>query len=241
MPRRFIRSGSERVLSPSLNRLASTVREPRLAEQMGTINTASPGREWRLLLFHLIRGLRPAMCVEMGTALGMSAAFQAAALALNGRGRLVTAEGAPTFADAARQHLDALGLSAVKLVVGRFQDTLDGILREHRPVDYAFVDGHHDGDATVAYFKQFLPHLSDGALLVFDDILYYPSMQRAWRMMAAHPHVRVAVDLGRFGLCVVGAPGPSEWYDLRLAFLTPEVLRRYGQDATIRPRWRDRP
>ena len=138
----------------------------------------SLGYEWRLLLFHLIRGLRPAMCVEMGTALGMSAAFQAAALALNGRGRLVTAEGAPTFADAARQHLDALGLSAVRIVVGRFQDTLDGILREHRPVDYAFVDGHHDGDATVAYFKQFLPHLSDGALLVFDDILYYPSMQR---------------------------------------------------------------
>ena len=53
-------------------------------------------------------------------------------------------------------------------------------------------------------------------------------------MMAAHPHVRVAVDLGRFGLCVVGGPGPAERYDLRLAFLTPEVLRQlFAQDATI--------
>jgi hypothetical protein len=131
----------------------------------------------------------------------------AAALALNGRG-LVTAEGAPTFATA-RQHLDALGLSAVRIVVGRFQDTLDGILREHGRWTTRSSMG-----TTIATRPS--PTSSSScltrrtALPSSTTSLYYPSMQRAWRMMAAHPHVRVAADLGRFGLCVMGGPGPSE-------------------------------
>jgi hypothetical protein len=43
---------------------------------------------WSLLLFKLIRKFRPSICLELGTCLGISASFQAAALKLNGIGKI---------------------------------------------------------------------------------------------------------------------------------------------------------
>jgi predicted O-methyltransferase YrrM len=172
---------------------------------------ANPTRT-ALLLFHLIRGARPGTCLEMGTSLGITAAYQASALALNGAGRLVTLEGAETIAALARQNLASLGLEAT-VIVGRFQDTLDSVLREHGPIDFAFVDGHHDEGATIRYFDQLRPALAPRAVVVFDDIGWSDGMGRAWTAIAGHPEIGVAVDLGAMGVCVLGAPRrpPLEW------------------------------
>ena len=106
----------------------------------------------------------------MGAAVGISAAYQAAALALNGRGTFTTLEGAEPLADIARDNLRRLGLGMVQVVVGRFEDTLDAVLERRRPVDYVFVDGRHDRQATLAYFEQTSPFLAETAFLIFDDI-----------------------------------------------------------------------
>jgi predicted O-methyltransferase YrrM len=158
---------------------------------------------WCRVLFRLIRRTRPVSCVEMGTSVGISAAYQAAALELNGAGTLVTLEGAPAIADLARGHLGRLGLGRAEVVVGRFQDTLPGVLAARRPVDYVFVDGHHDEHATLGYFEQLLPFLADSALLVFDDIAWSDGMRRAWTAIARDPRVTSAVGLGPVGLCLI--------------------------------------
>lgn len=164
---------------------------------------ASKPRRWALLLFHLIRELRPEVCIEMGTAVGISAAYQATALRMNGRGRLITLEGARPLAELAARNMTALGLDNVRVVQGRFQDTLEEALRNNAPADYVFVDGHHDEEATLRYFARARPHLSPGALLVFDDIRWSPGMARAWSAIRRSPHTELAVDLGAMGLCVV--------------------------------------
>lgn len=161
---------------------------------------------WAVLLFQLVRRQRPERCLELGTCLGVSAAYQAAALEDNGGGRLVTIEGAPTLVEIARRALDDLGLLRAEVVTGRFQDVLEPVLEEHGPIDFAFVDGHHDEHATVSYFETIAPRLSPGALLVFDDIAWSPGMTSAWRRIAADERVGVAVDLERIGLCIVGEP-----------------------------------
>jgi predicted O-methyltransferase YrrM len=158
---------------------------------------------WCLLLFKLIRTMRPSSCLEMGTALGVSAAYQAAALRLNRHGSLVTLEGATSLADIARNNFQQLCLDTVEVVVGRFQDTLTNVLTNRQPVDYVFVDGHHDEQATLAYFEQILPFLAEEALLVFDDITWSEGMRRAWNTLAKDRRVDVTVDLGPVGLCVV--------------------------------------
>jgi predicted O-methyltransferase YrrM len=86
-----------------------------------------------------------------------------------------------------------------------FQDTLEPTLCDLAPVDYAFVDGQHDRDATLRYFDQLVPHAADQAVLVFDDIDYSRGMHDAWERISSHDRLRAAASLGRFGLCVVGS------------------------------------
>lgn len=160
---------------------------------------------WAALLFHLIRNLRPQSCVEMGTCLGVSAAYQTAALELNGAGCLHTLEGAPAFAEVARQNLERLGLAGrVRIYTGPFHETLAGVLREAGQVDCCFIDGHHDEAATVAYFDQVQPFLAPESLLIFDDIRWSSGMKRAWDRIREDARSSFWVDLGKVGLCVTG-------------------------------------
>jgi predicted O-methyltransferase YrrM len=158
---------------------------------------------WSLLLFKLIREFRPSTCLELGTCLGISTACQAAALKLNQQGRIVTLEGAESLASLARQHFQTLGLNNVGVVVGRFQDTLDKVLNEHGPIDYAFIDGHHDEKATLTYFNQIFPFLSERAVLVFDDISWSSGMKRAWSSLETDERVKISVNLLSLGICIV--------------------------------------
>lgn len=175
----------------------------------------SKSREWSALLFHLVRRLCPKNAIELGTCLGISAAYQAAALELNGAGTLTTLEGAPSFAQIATRNFERLGLGhRVRVIGGPFHETLDEVLRAGQ-VDYAYIDGHHDEDATVRYFEQFLPHLSANATLVFDDIAWSPGMARAWKRIRHHSRVAAAFDLESIGICLVG-PGPCLSRDLVL-------------------------
>ncbi|OGW74658.1 MAG: hypothetical protein A2Z72_01035 [Omnitrophica bacterium RBG_13_46_9] len=155
-----------------------------------------------LLLFRLVREFRPSLCLELGTGLGISAAYQTAALELNGHGRLVTVEGAENLASLARENFKRLGLNRVGVVVGRFQDKLDGLLREYAPVDFAFIDGHHYERATLSYFEKVLPFLSEGGLLVFDNIIWSKGMMRAWRKIASDRRIGLSIDLVKIGICV---------------------------------------
>lgn len=166
-----------------------------------------------LLLFRLVREFRPSRCLELGTNVGVSAAYQAAALALNGGGELHTVEGSQPLAELSRGYLASLQLPA-QVHAGRFADVLPGLLPRTAPLDYVFVDGHHDGPATVGYFAQIQPSLSPGALVVFDDVAWSDGMAEAWRTIQADPRVRVAVSFGIMGACLVGGEGERVRIDL---------------------------
>jgi predicted O-methyltransferase YrrM len=169
---------------------------------------------WTIALFEIVRHAGSRNALELGSAYGVSAAFQAAAIATNGGGRFTTIEGDPEQAKIAEANLAELGLD-VSIVVGRFQDVLAGVLDELAPIDYVFIDGHHERDATIAYFEQILPALGEGAIAVFDDISWSDGMRDAWGVVSRHPRVAVAVDLVAVGVCVVRAnPAEREAYRL---------------------------
>ncbi len=161
----------------------------------------SRSRLWNSLLFKIIRTFRPLMCVELGTALGISAAYQAAALEMNGTGKIVTLEGAEDLVPLAEANLKEVGLHAFTIVPGRFQDTLEGVLKKNAPIDFVFIDGHHEERATVRYVNQILPSLSDGAILIIDDILWSGGMARAWDTVRKGQNIKASVDLLNFGIC----------------------------------------
>ena len=76
-------------------------------------------------------------------------------------------------------------------------------------MDFAFIDGHHDEDATLSYFHQVLSSLSEHSVLVFDDIRWSAGMAGAWRAIVAHEHVELSLDLGKVGLCVLSKGSPA--------------------------------
>jgi predicted O-methyltransferase YrrM len=72
-------------------------------------------------------------------------------------------------------------------------------------IDFAFVDAEHQGDPTMSYFATMIPHLSPGAVVVFDDVTWGEEMKAAWRAIRRHSRLAVAVGLGRMGAVVVGS------------------------------------
>lgn len=168
------------------------------------VASASKPKGWAILLHHLVREFKPLSIIEMGTCVGISSCYMAAALRANGRGHLETLEGDPSTAELARATIAIMGYQElVSVNVGPFRDTLLPALQKYQPVDMVFVDGHHDGDATIAYFSEIRPFLSKGAIVVFDDIAWSHSMVAGWQAIAAHTDFGKAYDLGAMGVVVV--------------------------------------
>lgn len=170
---------------------------------------SSKGRREATFLYLLVREFRPLVALELGTNVGVSSAYQAAALRLNGGGTLKTLEASPYRLRLARRLHEKVGLAGeVTYGRGSFKDTLGQALRESGPIDYAFIDGHHDYQPTLDYFQTIRRGAKDGALIVFDDISWSRGMRRAWGEIKADRHVAVAADFGTMGVCVT-ARNPS--------------------------------
>lgn len=165
--------------------------------------TTSVSYPWTLLLFKLIREFRPSICLELGTSLGISAAYQAAALELNKQGKIVTLEGAESLVSLARENFKKISLNRVHIRTGRFQDILEKVLIEQGNIDFAFIDGHHDKDATLIYFEKIVPFLSDFAIAVLDDISWSKGMKEAWNIIRVDERVKVSVKLGNLGIIII--------------------------------------
>jgi len=129
---------------------------------------------------------------------------------------LITMEGAESLAAAARENLASLNLKEVTVVEGRFQDKLAGVLKRFGPIDFAFIDGHHDGPATLDYFQQIAPASGSGSWLVFDDIAWSEGMAAAWEKIRSDPRISVAVDLFKLGICRLGPAANRRYYRISL-------------------------
>lgn len=154
------------------------------------------------LLYLMLREFEPQHVLELGTNLGISSAYFAAALRLNGSGKVITLEASPYRQRIARELHDTLGLENVEYVEGLFTDMLAGVLEASPPFDAVFIDGHHQYQPTLDYFEAILEHTTDGALVIFDDIRWSDGMWRAWRKIMEHDQVVVTVDLRTIGVCV---------------------------------------
>jgi predicted O-methyltransferase YrrM len=159
---------------------------------------------WGVFQLRLARELAPASCIELGTGLGLSTAYQAAALELNGRGTLATLEGAQAWAAIAEEGLSTLGLAKRGEVrLGPIDDTLPEVARQMAPIDYAFLDADHSEEATLEHLEVILPHMSPQAVVLLDDITRDEEMRRAWTTISRRDYVTTSLPLGRMGVVVI--------------------------------------
>jgi predicted O-methyltransferase YrrM len=154
--------------------------------------------QWCRFLHTLVAFLAPATVVEMGTAVGMTAASMATALPADAR--MWTVDMRSGSAVHAAEIFRRVGVD-VGVVTGTFEDVLTDVLRNAAPVDLLYVDGHHDGQATLQYTEQAAPFLSERAVVVYDDIRWSPDMRGAWEEIREQGRWRWSADLNMVGVC----------------------------------------
>jgi predicted O-methyltransferase YrrM len=149
------------------------------------------------LLYRLAAHFKPRNMIELGTCLGITTLYLQKAAP---DARVYTMEGCPQTAGVAKETFKQAGLNDVELITGNFDDNLPGVINNLDQLDFVFVDGNHQKDATLKYFEWCLPKVHEDTLLIFDDIYWSEGMKEAWAQIKAHPQVTVTVDLFWIGL-----------------------------------------
>jgi predicted O-methyltransferase YrrM len=117
------------------------------------------------LLYSLVRAARPDTIVEFGLSMGISTLFLAAAVADNGRGRVITTELSTRKVELASAHLGEAGLlDRVEIRHGDALETLAGVAG---PIGVVLLDGWKDLYLPVLHLLE--PKLARGAIVVGDD------------------------------------------------------------------------
>lgn len=170
---------------------------------------ASKGPVWAELLYRVVRKARPRVILELGTNLGISSAYLAAA----GRShdaRVITLEGSSPQMALARSFHEELGLTNVIYEPGRFQKVLPRVLQNTPEIDFAFIDGHHQLEPTLKYFDLIYPRLSDEAIVVFDDINWSDGMIEAWHRLQSDARFALMIDIVNLGITVTKAHADNQ-------------------------------
>jgi len=149
------------------------------------------------LLYRLAADMQPRNMIELGTCLGITTLYlQNAAPGA----KVYTLEGCPETAGIAQESFKKAALNNIQLTTGNFDNTLPGVIDGLNELDFVFVDGNHQKDATLKYFEWCLPKVHEGTMLIFDDIYWSKGMKEAWETIKAHPEVTITVDLFWIGL-----------------------------------------
>ena len=149
------------------------------------------------LLFRCTQYFKPATILELGTSLGISTAYLSLG---NLNAEVITCEGSKTVASIAEENFRQLGFENISLELGNFDDTLPGILKKYKRIDFAFIDGNHREEPTYRYFLNLIPNLHNDSVLVFDDIHWSEEMESAWKKIQDHESVKATIDLFFIGL-----------------------------------------
>ena len=176
-------------------------------------HTAKPPRLAQLL-FRLVNHFRPTTILELGTSLGLTTAYLAAA---DSRSRVITFEGCANTAAVARETVDQLAIKNVQLVEGNLDATLPATLASlTEPLDFVFFDGNHRCEPTLRYFEQCLAKAHENSVFVLDDIHWSAEMEQAWAAIKTNPAVTITVDLFYVGLVFFRKKQPRQDFSLRI-------------------------
>ena len=163
---------------------------------------AAKAKKWGQLLFRMAQYYKTENILELGTSLGISAAYLASG---NPQGKLITLEGANAIASIAARNFNKLGLRNIELISGDFDNALPTVivsnqLKPDELFDMVFVDGNHRKEPTLRYFEMLLPAMANASVIVFDDVHWSLEMEEAWKRICDDPRVMLSVDLFFIGL-----------------------------------------
>jgi len=173
--------------------------------------TAGTSLKRAKLAYRLTGYFKPSETLELGTSLGIATH----ALALGHDNSKVTSiEGCPQTHTVAKRQLDSFQIKNVTLINDTFETSLPKL--KAKRFDLVFIDGHHNGAATLHYFKELLSTAHNDSLFIFDDIYWSKDMTHAWERIKTHPKVSVTVDTFFWGFVFFRKEQAKEHFKIRV-------------------------
>jgi predicted O-methyltransferase YrrM len=162
------------------------------------------------LLFRLMRYLNLDTALELGTSLGL--ATTALSLA-KPAAKINTVEGCPNTSKVAQEQFNSFQLNNIALHTENFERYL---AKNNSELGLVYIDGNHNKEKTLQYFKMLLKQTTNDSVFIFDDIYWSPQMTEAWQEIISDPKVTVSMDTFYWGLVFFRSEQPKEHFNIRL-------------------------
>lgn len=127
--------------------------------------------EEKLIIYSIIRAIKPDVCVETGTHKGKTALYIAQALYDNKKGHLWTAEINKDFAQETINNFNKYPemKKFITLQQVKGEDLKIKVNGMSALIDFAFIDSYHEKEVVLGEIKALFPQLSRHAIVIFHD------------------------------------------------------------------------
>lgn len=147
-------------------------------------------------LFRLIQHFDYKTIVELGTSLGINTYYLASA---NSSASIHTFEGDPHTLKIAKE-INSTSQN-ICFYEGDIEVQLPALLQQlSHPIDLVYADANHTYEASVLYFNNILPYLSEKSIYIMDDIHWSAGMKKAWEELKDRKEVKASIDLFDAGM-----------------------------------------
>lgn len=173
-------------------------------------NSSSKGKYGKLL-YQLARFHQFKEVLEFGTSLGVGSCYLQLG---NPKSAITTVEACSNTREIALESFKMMELESITSI----RSTFDEYLAQHptNQFDLIFIDGHHDGEATLRYMNELRENAHDETIFILDDIRWSKSMYKAWNQIVASEDYHVTIDFFRFGIAVPRKHQVKEHFTLKL-------------------------
>ena len=184
------------------------------------LHNASISPKRQRLLLRLVHYFNSKNVLELGTHLGMGTIAMALG---NPKATITTVEGCLNTTQYSKNHLNkwlaenhfsgALNIINAPFTT-YFEKQLSDSAKEKK-LNLIYLDGHHNGRATLEYFNQIKKLMHNDSLLIIDDIHWSEDMTQAWNQIIAQPEVHVSIDTYYWGLVFLRKEQNKEHFTIR--------------------------
>ncbi len=208
---------SKVVAIDSIEKIRHELKNDRRKIEVGSLGTASTlkknkhissiarhgisGIERSKVLCRLIEYFQYEQILELGTSLGINSLYLSSCPSVK---RLITVEGNPELAAIAKSNFERLHMDGAKILCSEALQAFKPLLNQKEKFDFIFIDANHSKEATLEYFDLSNLMLSDGGIIVLDDINWSKGMSEAWREIKANTPHYLKVENYQFGIIFSG-------------------------------------
>ncbi len=153
-------------------------------------------KKYGKVLYEVCKQYQVQEVVELGTSLGLSAAY----LASNENIKLTTIEANVEMYTKAKDAFEALQVNNVSFINDKFDNVLEDTLKKLKQSKLIFIDGDHNKDAWLRYYNICRKYVETDTIIIFDDIYWSEGMTEAWYDISRSKEVSLSIDLYRMGI-----------------------------------------